>query len=105
MDAMTDPRVREVVVMKSAQIGWTELLLNVIGFHIDREPAPILMLNPTIEMSQAVSKDRITGLLSPTVLTSRTGPSLPVKGCISSKWSRGRFPPRQARTGVGSLRI
>ncbi len=60
---MTDPRVREVVVIKSAQVGWTELLLNVIGFHIDRDPAPILMLNPTIEMSTTVSKDRITPML------------------------------------------
>lgn len=63
MDAMNDPRVREVVVMKSAQIGWTEMLLNVIGFHIDREPAPMLMLNPTVEMAQATAKDRITPML------------------------------------------
>lgn len=60
MDAMSDPRVREVVVMKSAQIGWTEMLLNVIGFHIDRDPAPMLMVQPTVEMAQSVAKDRLT---------------------------------------------
>jgi phage terminase large subunit GpA-like protein len=63
MDSMNDDEIREVVVMKSAQIGWTELLLNVIGFHIDREPAPMLMLQPTIEMAQTISKDRITPML------------------------------------------
>lgn len=60
---MNDPRIREVVVMKSAQVGWTEMLLNVIGFHIDRDPSPMLMLNPTVDMAQATAKDRVTPML------------------------------------------
>lgn len=76
MDAMNDGSIREVVVMKAAQIGWTEMLLNVIAFHIDREPAPMLMLQPTIDMAQTISKDRITPMLrdSP-VLRSKVGRS------------------------------
>jgi phage terminase large subunit GpA-like protein len=59
MDAVSDPTVREVVVMKSAQVGWTEILLNVIGYHVHQDPAPMLLVNPTLEMSEAFSKDRL----------------------------------------------
>lgn len=66
MDAVNDPRVREVVVMKSAQVGWTEILGNVVGYHIDRDPAPILMIQPTLEMAEAWSKDRLAPMVRDT---------------------------------------
>ena len=66
MDAISDPLVREVVVMKSAQVGWTELLLNVIGYHVDQDPAPILLIQPTLEMAEAFSKDRLAPMLRDT---------------------------------------
>lgn len=66
MDAVTDPAVREVVVMKSAQIGWTELLGNVVGYFIDRDPAPMLLLQPTVEMGEAWSKDRLAPMVRDT---------------------------------------
>lgn len=66
MDAVSDPRVREIVVMKSAQVGWTEILGNVVGFHIDRDPAPILLVQPTLEMAEAWSKDRLAPMIRDT---------------------------------------
>src|SRR5688572_2154094 len=41
MDAVTDPAIREVWVMKSAQIGWTEICLNVLGYFVDQDPSPM----------------------------------------------------------------
>ena len=52
MRVITDPDVETVVFMKSAQVGATELLSNVIGYYIDQEPAPILVLQPTLNMAQ-----------------------------------------------------
>jgi len=67
MDACSDPKVKEVVVMAGAQLGKSEALLNIIGYHIDHDPCPILMLQPTESMAQAFSKDRIAnGLLRAT---------------------------------------
>lgn len=67
MDACCDPNVNEVVVMAGAQLGKTEAILNVIGYHIDNDPSPILVLQPTLSMGQAFSKDRVAaGLLSST---------------------------------------
>jgi phage terminase large subunit GpA-like protein len=67
MDACSDPSVREVVVMAGAQLGKTEAILNIIGFHMDHDPCPVLVLQPTLEMAQAFSKDRLaSGLIRAT---------------------------------------
>ena len=67
MDACADPEIREVVVMAGAQLGKSEAILNIIGYHIDNDPSPILCLQPTLEMAQSFSKDRVAnGLLKST---------------------------------------
>ena len=67
MDACSDPTIKQVVVMAGAQLGKSEALLNIIGYHIEYDPSPILMMQPTVEMAQSFSKDRITsGLLATT---------------------------------------
>lgn len=66
MDACSDPAIERVVVMSSAQVGKTEILLNVIGFHIDQDASPILCVQPTLSMGQAFSKDRLAPMLRDT---------------------------------------
>lgn len=66
MDAPHQVGVLEVVVMKSAQVGWTEALNNTIGYHIDQNPAPILLLQPTLEMAESWSKDRLAPMIRDT---------------------------------------
>ncbi len=44
MDALCDPVVRRVVCMKSTQVGWTELLLNICGYFIDVDPKPMMLV-------------------------------------------------------------
>jgi len=69
MDAVSDPAVETVVIMSSAQVGKTEIILNSIGYFIDYDPAPILMIMPTDDMAQSLSKDRLQPMLetSPTL--------------------------------------
>lgn len=66
MDAINDPKNRDVVVMAGAQVGKTEMLLNVIGYHIAHDPSPILCIQPTMEMAQSFSKDRLSPMLRDT---------------------------------------
>lgn len=66
MDAFNEPDVAGVVVMSSAQVGKTEFINNVVGYHIDQDPAPILLLQPTLEMAQTWSKDRLAPMLRDT---------------------------------------
>ncbi len=74
MDSISDPLVDTVVVMTSAQIGKTELLLNIIGYYVHYDPSPILLLQPTLEMAEAFSKDRLAPMIRDTsVLSERVG--------------------------------
>lgn len=66
MDAVNDPSIRQVVVMSSAQVGKTEFVLNTLGYHIAHDPAPMLVIQPTLSMAQAFSKDRLAPMLRDT---------------------------------------
>lgn len=66
MDAIHDPVVHTIVVMSSAQVGKSEVLLNILGYCIDLDPGPILMIQPTLAMAEAFSKDRIDTMLRDT---------------------------------------
>jgi phage terminase large subunit GpA-like protein len=66
MDSLSDPTVTRVVVAKGSQVGYTEALNNVLGFYIDQDPAPILIIQPTVEMAEAWSKDRLSPMLRDT---------------------------------------
>lgn len=59
LDAMTDRRTEIVVLMWSSQLGKSEILLNVLGYYVDQEPAPQLMIQPTLEAAENFSKERI----------------------------------------------
>jgi phage terminase large subunit GpA-like protein len=66
MDACCDPAVERVVFQKSAQVGWTEVVNNIIGFHIHQLPSPILVLQPTVDAAKMWSKERLTPMLRDT---------------------------------------
>lgn len=66
MDAVNDPMVEDIVIMSSAQVGKTELILNIIGYYIDYDPAPMLVVQPTLEMGQTFSKDRLAPMIRDT---------------------------------------
>ena len=66
LDAINDASVEQVVMMSSAQVGKTEILLNIIGYFVDYDPSPMLMLQPTLEMAQTFSKDRIAPMFRDT---------------------------------------
>lgn len=66
MDAINNPDYEEIVVMSSAQVGKSEILNNIIGYHIDYDPAPMLLMQPTLEMAEAYSKDRIAAMIRDT---------------------------------------
>jgi phage terminase large subunit GpA-like protein len=66
MDAVGDEAVAEVVIYKAAQTGCTEIINNVLGFHIDRDPCPVLVVQPSIDMAAVWSKDRLSPMLRDT---------------------------------------
>lgn len=55
--------VERVVLMKSAQCGGTEVLLNFCGYLMHHTPAPAMLVQPSVEMAKRFSKQRLDGLI------------------------------------------
>lgn len=66
MDSLADDKIRKVVCIKGAQVGWTEVINNTVGYYIDRDPASILVLQPTVGMAGQWSKKRLAPMLRDT---------------------------------------
>jgi phage terminase large subunit GpA-like protein len=67
MDACTDRRIRDVVVMKAAQVAFTDgVLNNLIGYHIDQDPAPIMVVQITVDEASKWSVEKLTPMLRDT---------------------------------------
>lgn len=66
MDAFNDPTAEFVTLMTSSQIGKTEIVNNIIGYFIEHDPSPMLLIMPTLEMGSAWSKDRLAPMLRDT---------------------------------------
>lgn len=66
MDAISDQSIETVVLMMGAQMGKSECLNNVVGYHIAQDPSPILVVQPTLDMAQTWSKDRLAPMLRDT---------------------------------------
>jgi phage terminase large subunit GpA-like protein len=66
MDAVNEAGIKEVVYMTSAQIGKTEILNNIIGYFSHQDPSPMLLIQPTLDMAETWSKDRLAPMIRDT---------------------------------------
>ncbi len=55
-----------VVFMKPAQIGGSEVLLNMLGYIIHYAPGPVMLVEPTVELAKRFSRQRIASLIENT---------------------------------------
>lgn len=63
MDAFTDPFVEEITVMAASQVGKTEGMYNMLGYLIDQDPGPTLMVMPRESDAKSVSYNRVLPML------------------------------------------
>jgi phage terminase large subunit GpA-like protein len=67
MDCLSPSHPAErVVLMCASQMMKTEILINFVGFIIDADPGPILVVEPREEDAKTLSKDRIAPMLRDT---------------------------------------
>jgi len=66
MDAISDPVVETVVIMTASQVGKTEIELNAIGFFGHQDPAPVMVIMPTIGEAEQWSKTRLAPMIRDT---------------------------------------
>ncbi|MCK9555002.1 phage terminase large subunit family protein [bacterium] len=63
MDAFTDNTVDEITVMASSQVGKTEAMYNMLGYVIDQDPGPTLMVMPRENDAKSVSYNRVRPMI------------------------------------------
>ncbi len=70
MDALTDPTVERIVIMKPARVGATEAL-PVTGtlYYMHQDPSPVLIALPTIDDAEKWSKTKLMPALEATEVT------------------------------------
>ena len=58
--------VEEVVLWAGTQLGKSETCNNWIGYTIDHNPGPIMLVQPTLDLAKRYSKQRIAALIEAT---------------------------------------
>lgn len=66
-ESFTDPEVQITVYIGASQVaGKTEVMNNVIGYHMDHKPTNIVIMYPTIETVEKFSKKKFTPMAEST---------------------------------------
>lgn len=66
MAAFTDSKIQRIVVVASAQVGKTEMEMNMLGYAIDIDPGPVMWVTPTQDNAEDFSKRRIAPMIRDT---------------------------------------
>lgn len=66
LNCFTDPKVEHIVIVAASQVGKSEAINNMIGYCIDQNPGPILLVEPTVENAKSYSKERIAPMIRET---------------------------------------
>ena len=59
LDSFANPEIEHIVVCKATQLGFTEAIINMILYAIDQDPAPTLLVYPTLDLAKYNSKNRL----------------------------------------------
>lgn len=65
---ITDIETKKITMMCSAQIGKTEMLLNILGRYMHLDPCPILFVQPTVDDAKSFSKERVEPMIRDTTI-------------------------------------
>lgn len=61
---LNDPACEEIVLMFATQLGKSTGLLALMSYVIDHEPAPIMLVLPTLDVARKFSKQRVAPLVA-----------------------------------------
>lgn len=59
MDEFNRWETEEVIFVKPTQVGGTEAILNMLGYVIDQDPAPTMIVYPTDVLAESTSDNRV----------------------------------------------
>jgi phage terminase large subunit GpA-like protein len=63
MDEFLNYETEEIIFCKSTQVGGTEIILNLLGYIIQQDPSPTMVVYPSDLLAESISKNRIYPML------------------------------------------
>lgn len=63
MDTFSDINIEHIVCCWATQVGKTEMMYNCIGYCINQDPSPTLLVMPTEKLGRFVSKNRLQPMI------------------------------------------
>jgi phage terminase large subunit GpA-like protein len=91
LDAIGDPSIERVTVMKSSQVGYSKMVLIALSYFIAEDPCRILVVQPAEDDAEKYSKEEIAPLFSDLPVLRRTM-SPPKSRTSSNTILRKAFP-------------
>lgn len=69
MDEFNNYETEEIIFIKPTQVGGTECLQNMVGYIVQQDPAPTMIVYPTETLAKSVSENRVQPMMtaSPTL--------------------------------------
>ena len=64
MDELRNYETEEIVFCKCTQIGGSEAMLNMLGYIIQQDPSPAMVVYPTDKLAESISENRIEPMLT-----------------------------------------
>lgn len=87
LDAISEQTVEEIVCLKATQIGWSTATESLIGYWIDNDPGPILVVLDSEKTAKEVMCERIEPLIANTPsLQARLSPHAHDQTSIGAKF-------------------
>lgn len=66
MDEFNNYQTEEIIFCKPTQVGGTEAMQNMIGYAVMQDPAPTMVVYPTIDLAKSISENRLQPMLKAT---------------------------------------
>src|SRR3954468_1825798 len=63
MDSVAQEGIEETIAIKGAQIGWSDCCRNILGYWIDSDPGPCLVVYPDQKSTEDFRDERLKLLL------------------------------------------
>lgn len=90
MDAMSDPRIRRVVLKKGVRIGFTKALVWLVGYHVHWDPASILFFQPEDGAAKDFDESEILPMIRD-IEPVRSLSNIVVDGKAKEQWHTRKF--------------
>ncbi len=114
LDAITDPEIEQISVMKSSRVGYTKCLNAAVGYFIHHAPCSQMVVQPSVDDAKGYSKEEIATMIRDCPVlneivhddpNAETGPKDSGNTILHKRYPGGVLSMVGANSGAGFRRV